>query len=214
MRKAILGALALIAMPTTAHAGAFVNGGFETGPAVPGSPGFTTLGSGSTAITGWVVTGDGIDYIGSYWQNAEGNRSIDLSGSGPGGIMQTFDTIVGVTYNVQFMLAGNPDGGPQTKVLSTVASGNLPQINSFNIANSTLSDMKWIPVTYSFVAGADTTTLAFTSGTQTAFGPALDAVSVTAVPEPTTWALMLVGFGLIGGVMRRTRRHTTVRAYA
>jgi choice-of-anchor C domain-containing protein len=200
MRKVLLILLALAAVPTSAHAGAFINGGFETGPAT-GS--FTTLASGSTAIAGWVVTGDSIDYIGSYWQNAEGNRSIDLSGNGPGGIQQTFDTITGVTYNVKFMLAGNPEGGPATKLLSTVASGSLPQVNSFNIGGSTLSNMNWTPFTYSFVAGAPTTTLAFTSGTQTAFGPALDAVSVSAVPEPATWAMMLIGFAMIGGVMRR-----------
>jgi hypothetical protein len=31
---------------------------------------------------------------------------------------------------------------------------------------------------------------------------------LTAVPEPVTWALMLVGFGLVGGAMRRRRRQT------
>ncbi|MFD1787914.1 choice-of-anchor C family protein [Sphingomonas floccifaciens] len=204
MRNAVLGALALIALPSTANAAAFMNGGFETGPAI-GAQGFTTLANGSTAITGWTVTGDSIDYVGSYWQAGEGSRSIDLSGTGPGGIMQTFDTIAGVTYNVRFLLAGNPDGGPTTKVLSTVASGNLPQVNSFNINNTTRSNMGWTPFTYSFVAGASTTTLAFTSGTQTAFGPALDGVSVTAVPEPATWAMMLIGFGAVGASMRRKR---------
>ncbi|MFD1786138.1 choice-of-anchor C family protein [Sphingomonas floccifaciens] len=213
MRKILLGALALVALPSSANAAAFVNGGFESGVAI-GSTGFNTLTNGSTAITGWTVTGDSIDYVGNYWQAGEGSRSIDLSGVGPGGIMQTFDTIVGVTYNVRFLLAGNPDGGPTTKVMSTVASGNLPQISSFNIANSTRSDMKWVPVTYSFVAGADTTTLAFTSGTQTAFGAALDGVSVTAVPEPATWAMMLFGFGAIGGVLRRSRKTGSARAYA
>jgi probable HAF family extracellular repeat protein len=31
-----------------------------------------------------------------------------------------------------------------------------------------------------------------------------------AVPEPATWGLMLVGFGLVGGAMRTRRRSTTV----
>ncbi|MBJ6120479.1 NF038122 family metalloprotease [Sphingomonas mollis] len=31
------------------------------------------------------------------------------------------------------------------------------------------------------------------------------------VPEPTTWAMMLVGFGLVGGAIRYGRRRTTVR---
>lgn len=31
------------------------------------------------------------------------------------------------------------------------------------------------------------------------------------LPEPTTWAMMLVGFGLIGATMRRRREHQAVR---
>jgi uncharacterized protein (TIGR03118 family) len=34
---------------------------------------------------------------------------------------------------------------------------------------------------------------------------------LTAVPEPATWMLMLLGFGFVGAVMRRSRSHTTVR---
>ena len=35
--------------------------------------------------------------------------------------------------------------------------------------------------------------------------------TVAAVPEPATWAMMIAGFGMIGGRMRRRRRHTSVR---
>ncbi|TRW17493.1 PEPxxWA-CTERM sorting domain-containing protein [Glacieibacterium frigidum] len=35
------------------------------------------------------------------------------------------------------------------------------------------------------------------------FGQALDVPVVPGVPEPGTWALMIGGFGLVGGVMRR-----------
>jgi len=38
------------------------------------------------------------------------------------------------------------------------------------------------------------------------FGGSLDNVSVTAVPEPETYALMLAGLGVLGAVVRR-RRH-------
>ncbi len=213
MRKAFIGAMALFAFPASAHAGAFVNGGFESGPAVSAG-GFTTLGTGSTAITGWTVVGDSIDYVGSYWQAGEGSRSIDLSGFGAGGIQQTFDTIAGATYNVRFLLAGNPDGGPQIKMLSTIATGGMPQINTFDISNSTRADMKWVPVSYSFTAAANTTTLSFFSSTATPFGPAIDNVSVSGVPEPATWAMMLIGFGMIGGAMRRKRQTVTARVHA
>jgi hypothetical protein len=35
---------------------------------------------------------------------------------------------------------------------------------------------------------------------------------VSAVPEPATWGMMLLGFGLIGGALRAQRRQTTIRA--
>lgn len=38
----------------------------------------------------------------------------------------------------------------------------------------------------------------------------LDA-PIGAVPEPSTWALMLLGFGLVGGAMRRQRRRIALR---
>ncbi len=34
-----------------------------------------------------------------------------------------------------------------------------------------------------------------------------------AVPEPATWALMIAGFGLVGGAMRRKRRRTSGNAF-
>jgi hypothetical protein len=30
-------------------------------------------------------------------------------------------------------------------------------------------------------------------------------------PEPMTWALMLIGFGFVGGAMRRRTKHQSVR---
>src|SRR5688500_8882000 len=59
------------------------NGSFESGGCFGQ---FTTLGNGSTNITGWVVGGHSVDYICRYWQASDGARSIDLNGkrTGPG----------------------------------------------------------------------------------------------------------------------------------
>jgi hypothetical protein len=37
---------------------------------------------------------------------------------------------------------------------------------------------------------------------------------LSAVPEPATWAMMILGFGLVGGVMRRRQRQTVRYAFA
>lgn len=50
------------------------------------------------------------------------------------------------------------------------------------------------------------------------WGSGADADSMTvnigpiasAVPEPSTWAMLLVGFGLIGATARYRRRHSTI----
>lgn len=41
-------------------------------------------------------------------------------------------------------------------------------------------------------------------------GPATLTIAAGAVPEPTTWAMMLVGFGMIGTVARYRRRKTAI----
>lgn len=49
------------------------------------------------------------------------------------------------------------------------------------------------------------------NGTISAFGPATSSpASVGAVPEPTTWVMMLVGFGIVSGAARYRRRSSKV----
>ena len=102
--RSLIAALAAIALvPTSANAASLINGSFENG--TPSIGNFTTVAGGnSTAINGWVVTGNSVDYIGSYWAAQDGNRSIDLNGNGQGGIQQTFTTVVGQLYNISFRM--------------------------------------------------------------------------------------------------------------
>lgn len=39
----------------------------------------------------------------------------------------------------------------------------------------------------------------------------IDGLNLEAIPEPSTWAMMLIGFGLVGGIMRSNRRSTVCR---
>ena len=104
----VFGGLALGA-GNSAQAASFTNGSFELGTD-PGSFSTVFQGDGAT-ITGWLVggpSGASVDYIGSYWEAADGSRSVDLSGTSDypdglikwGEISQTFDTISGQTYRV------------------------------------------------------------------------------------------------------------------
>jgi PEP-CTERM motif len=58
---------------------------------------------------------------------------------------------------------------------------------------------------YSFIAKhAGSIKLAFGTASADNIGPLLDNVSISvgAIPEPATWAMMIMGFGLIGGALR------------
>ena len=75
-------AVMLLIVESPARANLLTNGSFEDGSAIPQPDGFLELPVGSTVITGWTVTRDEIDYIGTnFWEHADGNRSLDLDGT-------------------------------------------------------------------------------------------------------------------------------------
>lgn len=163
------------------------NGSFETGTH-SASP-FDTLGPEATALTGWTVVSGTVDWVGSYWQAADGFLSIDLNGGGTGAISTTLATTPGNSYVVTFALSGNPVTGAPEKTLTVAASGGEVAAYAFDTAGAgnTQADMKWVSETYSFVATSSSTVLSFASTMAGLAGAALDDVEVSeiAAPSPT-----------------------------
>lgn len=160
------------------------NGGFEDGPEPdPAGPGFTPVEAGAATIPGWSVTRGSVDYIGPYWQHADGRRSIDLNGNEPGTIAQTFRTRKGATYRLTFSLAGNNCGDAGGAKTLVVRAAGREQEFTFDATGRTYADMGWVVRSWEFTAEADETTLEFASTTEesVACGPALDRVSVVEV---------------------------------
>ena len=162
------------------------NGSFEIGTD-PGA--YATLNPVDTNITDWTINSGSVDYIGTYWQALNGERSIDLNGLAEGSISQTFPTVIGATYDVTFDLSGNPDSrsdvydllySPPLKDMSVSATGASSQDFTFDtsVMGNSLSNMLWENHKYSFVATATSTTLTFASTIPGAFGPALDNVLI------------------------------------
>jgi choice-of-anchor C domain-containing protein len=161
-----------------------VNGSFEEGPEPERVVGYVVLGKGSSALKGWEVTRGNIDYVGPYFQPADGNRCLDLNGFVRGGIAQPFKTQKGQRYRVTFSMAGNPNSaeGPAVKKLGVSAAGTSAEFE-FDTTGKSYQDMGWVTKTWEFVAVADQTTLEFYSLTGVGCGPTLDNVSVVEVIE-------------------------------
>ena len=161
----------------------------------------------NTNMGPWTVTGS-VDLIGTYWNGpVAGSNSVDLNGDFQGGISQSFYLAPG-SYALGFYLSGNPDGLPQTKTLD-VTIGNDPMYSYLTTIDSNHN------LNYQFYSLDFTTTggnqlLSFMSTTpDSSFGPVIGGVSISAVPEPSTWAMMIAGFlGLGLMAYRRKGNHS------
>lgn len=169
-----LAALLVAAGAGAANANLLVNGSFESGPA-PGAA--LALPVGSTAVTGWVVTRAGIDYVGTLWTAAEGARSIGLNGTSPGGLAQTFPTLTNAEYTVRCYMAGDPETLPNIKSMRVEAAGQSVDFHA-DITDMWAWDPGWNSHVWSFTAISPSTTLEFHSLDSGDAGPSIDSVTV------------------------------------
>ncbi len=196
-------AFALATTVTGVQAATLVNGSFED-PLVNVGP-FKTLNTGSPYLAGWTVDGS-IDWIGSYWAHADGNRSLDMTGSSIGSISQDITgLVVGRQYDLSFALAGNPAGRPQVKTLNVSVGDEMAEF-TFDTAGTSRGNMGWVMESFRFTAGSTTETLTFASKNTGFWGPALDNVSISqTAPVPLPAAAWLLA-GAVAGLATIRRK--------
>ncbi len=182
-----LGAYA-VAAPAATGSNLVVNGSFEFGL----DPGVVLELNAvdSNTIAGWTVTSGSVDYYGTGWAAGDGSRSLDMSGISVGIISQTVSGfLVGSTYQLSFLMAGNPGEIPPLSAVKRLRAsvGAASQEFSFSALGRGPSDMGWKLQTFNFTATAPALTLSFASLTDGTGGAALDRVSIAPTTNAPAW---------------------------
>jgi hypothetical protein len=153
-----------------------------------------------TGFANWTVSAGSVDLIGapSFFNFYPGNGNyVDLDGStggqNPAGGSTTNTVFAAGSYTLDFNLGGSTRG--DTNTVRVVLGDFSQDITLASNAGFTLQSF-----TFTTTGGA----LSFTNlGPSDNLGLILDNVSVSAVPEPATWAMMLIGFAGLGYAARR-----------
>jgi hypothetical protein len=191
--------------------------------------------SGNVAIPGWTnVSG----FANEFWVTtpnnydgltaSPGNGStyfVDLTGqanSNPfGGLKQTITTVANDHYILSFALGASTQWNPVSNSMAasalTASATGLSLLNSqlFSLTPNSLNS--WTTETLSFTADSTSTVIEFLGDSANVDSKyiGLDNVSVnlsSAVPEASTWAMMILGFCGIGLMAHRRRNKMTPNA--
>jgi hypothetical protein len=224
---AILAGLVAAAFASeNAQANLITNGSFASTTANPwsdntGGQGGDVVGPSTTAINGWNIANDSLIWINTTTPpgfggltNSPGNAStffLDLTGTHDDGVFagvtQTVATTPGATYSLTFDLGsatqwGIPDG------ITASAAGTS---HTFTSTDALATTDTWESETFNFTASGTSTLISLMGASGEQYvgldNVDLEQTSVGAVPEPSTWAMMILGFCGVGFMAYRRKQN-------
>ena len=227
-------ASAAIFLASSAGAVTLYSNNFNTENGGAGASRLNIGGIGGGSLTGLTVTAGSVDLVRTpdYGITCAGGSGscLDLDGSTnqAGEVTSGFYNFnSGDSVTFSFDLSGNQRRGGSDGFYAGFVFGCSTLMTSYNLggawgpatpftnimssnvtSSSSISGNAFANYSINFVAGqAGTVAFKLGGGSGNNIGPVADNLNLssTAVPEPATWAMMIIGFGAAGSMIRRRR---------
>ena len=173
--------------------------------AVPGGP--TTDGTYTNVTTAQGWTADGPYPIELQRRVAGdpapsgGNVFVELDSTANASMSRV---VTAGAHTLSFLYSPRPGQAASTNGIEFLLNGVLLAPPG-TLAQAGGSNTNWQSFTTTYTATKGSILTARAVGTSDSYGGYLDNISISGVPEPTSWAMMIGGFGLVGGTLRRRR---------
>jgi hypothetical protein len=226
MKRVVPSIIAACLLASASPAAAqIINGGFEEGAFGDGS--VRQILPGEEALPGWTVNDSPVAWYTNGYEPPNALKPIGVApdtgtlamnlGDGSvrvASISQTFTVLPFIEQRVSLWVGNFSANGGAVSIGVTIQDGTSNTILLGETATVPATDLAsaWEQFTYSFIPDGRSNTIRFSEIGAPAYA-GLDDISVFAVPEPSTWALALLGFaGLAIVGMRRGARPQMILA--
>lgn len=160
-------------------------------------PGYIIL----PAYEGWTAVAGGIEiqYNNVAGAPYSGENFVELDAN----FNSTMERLIDAgAYTLSFYYSARPGIPSSSNGIDVLLNG----LSIYNVTGAGTGSTNWMLNTVNFSLAAPGSLRFAAIGTSDSLGGYLENVSLAAaVPEPATWAMMLIGFGVVGFGMRRRK---------